>query len=203
MRLYFVRHGESEANRLHVISNRDDAYGLTPAGQHQAFALAQALQHYPISTLFSSPICRALETTAILSQALGLPYQITDALREYDCGILEGQSDSVSWQIHQDIAQDWLLHRNWERHPDQGESCWDIQRRFMPFIQAFTQPDSHPNTHALLVSHGGTLSQMLPLILTNIDVLFVVAHPIGHTDCIIAEQRPDGLTCLQWGDISP
>ncbi len=29
MQLYFVRHGESEANRLHVISNRDDRYGLT------------------------------------------------------------------------------------------------------------------------------------------------------------------------------
>lgn len=209
MRIYFVRHGESDANRLHVISNRGERlrrakryrYGLTPTGQQQVHTLAKILQQYPISAIFTSPLCRAVETAEILSHTLDLPYQITDALREYDCGILEGKSDPESWQLHQEIAEDWLLHHNWERRPDQGESFLDIKHRFLPFIEQLTQPASLHDKHMLLVGHGGLFKLMLPLILTNIDVPFVTQHPISHTDCIIAELQPNGLQCLQWGEI--
>jgi len=68
MRLYFVRHGESEANILRVISNRGYRYGLTVRGQQQAVTLAQHLQHVPISSIFSSPLRRAVETADILSR---------------------------------------------------------------------------------------------------------------------------------------
>jgi len=39
--------------------------------------------------MFSSPILRAREIADILSQSLHQPYQVTEALRENDCGILE------------------------------------------------------------------------------------------------------------------
>ncbi|MFM7470408.1 MAG: histidine phosphatase family protein, partial [Nodosilinea sp.] len=99
-KFYFVRHGESEANTLHIIANRDHGYGLTPRGQQQAQTLAAKLQPIVPAAIFTSPLCRAVETAAILSQVLGPPYQITDALREYDCGVLEGRSDPQSWQLH-------------------------------------------------------------------------------------------------------
>jgi broad specificity phosphatase PhoE len=201
MQLYFVRHGESEANRLHVISNRGDRYGLTPTGQQQAQALAEKLKLFPISAIFTSPLRRAIATTEILSHVLGLPYHITDALREYDCGILEGQSDPESWQLHQAIANDWLLHHNWERRPEQGENFVDIKNRFLPFIEALTQNTSLTEAHILLIGHGGLFKLMLPLILTNIDFPFVAEQGISHTDCITAELHPDGFRCFQWGEI--
>src|SRR6476646_8171101 len=43
MKLYFVRHGESEANLLREISNRGTRHGLTAKGRAQATALAQSL----------------------------------------------------------------------------------------------------------------------------------------------------------------
>ncbi|MFM7449308.1 MAG: histidine phosphatase family protein [Leptolyngbyaceae cyanobacterium] len=201
MRVYFVRHGESAANTLKIISNRGDYYGLTPTGQQQSQALAEKLKPFPISAIFTSPLCRAIETAKILSQTLELPYQITDTLREYDCGILEGKSDPESWQLHQEIADDWALHQNWHRRPDQGESFLDIKNRFLPFIASLTQDASLANAQILLVGHGGLFKQMLPLILTNIEPPFVIAQGISHTDCIIAELQPDGFRCLQWGEI--
>jgi hypothetical protein len=42
---------------------------------------------------------------------------------------------------------------------------------------------------------------MLPLVLTNIDQQFVYEHGIGHTTCIIAESHPEGLQCVQWGEV--
>ncbi|MFB2980282.1 histidine phosphatase family protein [Microseira sp. BLCC-F43] len=201
MRLYFIRHGESEANRLQVISNRGDRYSLTAKGQQQARTLAENLKPFPLSTIFTSPLRRAIETAEILSDELGEPYQITDALREYDCGILEGKSDQESWRLHREIAQDWVVQQNWQRKLDGGESFLEIKNRFVPFIERLTEAEFRSDNHILLVGHGGIFQLMLPLLLTNIDRHFVTEHGICHTDCIITEPQPDGFRCLQWGEI--
>ena len=92
MRLYFTRHGESQANLLHEISNRGLRYGLSSKGREQAHALTQHLEGQGITKIYSSPLLRAIETSIILANSLKLDYEITDALREYECGILEGLS---------------------------------------------------------------------------------------------------------------
>jgi broad specificity phosphatase PhoE len=102
MKLYFVRHWESEANILHVISNRESPFGLTPLGRQQANTLANTLRDVPIAVIFSSPILRARETAEILARSFNQSYQVTEALREYDCGILEDKADEESWKLHRD-----------------------------------------------------------------------------------------------------
>jgi len=199
MKLYFVRHGESEANTRRVISNRESPFGLTDLGRQQAKSLADKLKDIPITAIFSSPVLRARETADILSQLLRQTYQITEALREYDCGILEEQSDAASWKLHREIYEDWTLHHNYQRQPEGGECFLDIQNRFLPFIEALTHNGSNTNHHILFVGHGGLFQLMLPLMLTNIDNGFVRSHGIKHTDCVIAEQQAGGLVCLQWG----
>lgn len=198
MKLYFVRHGESEANTRRVISNRESPFGLTELGRQQAYDLADRVKHIRFSAIFSSPVLRAGETAEILSQLLRQPYTVTEALREYDCGILEDQSDDASWGLHREIYEDWTLNHNYERKPDGGECFLDIRNRFVPFIQSLTGDGLHTD-HILLVGHGGLFQLMLPLVLANIDDDFVRSHGIGHTDCIIAEQQPVGLVCRQWG----
>jgi broad specificity phosphatase PhoE len=200
MKLYFVRHGESEANIQHVISNRESTFRLTSQGKGQAYALAQNLKDIPITTIYSSPVLRATETAEILSQAFHLSYQVTEALREYDCGILEEKSDEVSWKLHGEIAEDWIVNHNYLRKPQGGENFLDIKKRFIPFIESFTHNHLNSQNPVLFVSHGGLLQLMLPEILTNIDHDFVRLHGIGHTQCIIAELLKDELVCQQWGD---
>ena len=199
MKLYFVRHGESEANTRRVISNRESPFGLTDLGRQQAKSLADKLKDIPITAIFSSPVLRARETADILSQLLRQTYQITEALREYDCGILEEQSDAASWKLHREIYEDWTLHHNYQRQPEGGECFLDIQNRFLPLIKSLTNDGLHTNHHVLIVGHGGLFQLMLPLVLTNIDNGFVRSHGIRHTDCVIAEQQAGGLVCLQWG----
>ena len=96
MRIYFARHGESQANLLHEISNRGLRHGLTRKGREQAEGLARRLQGIPIATIYSSPVLRAIETSVILAHRLDVDYEVTEALREYDCGILEGRSSDVT-----------------------------------------------------------------------------------------------------------
>jgi broad specificity phosphatase PhoE len=201
VKLYFVRHGESEANTLGVISNRESRYGLTEAGKQQANLLAARLKDVPLTEIYSSPILRARETAEILSQSFHLPYQITEALREYDCGILEEKSDEESWKLHSEIAEDWTQNHNHLRKPDSGETFLETSKRFIPFIESFTQNGLPQEDHILFVSHGGLLQLMLPEILTNIDHAFIRSHGIRHTQCIIAEQQSATLVCLQWGSV--
>jgi len=197
MKLYFVRHGESEANLQHVISNRESRIGLTELGKEQAQILADNISSIPITAIFSSPILRAKETSDILSRAFYLPYQVTEALREYNCGYLEGRSDEASWKQHRKYFEDWTLHHNFSSKPTAGESFIDIQDRFLPFIESL----KHRNDERiLLIGHGGLFQLMLPLVLTNIDSEFVRSHGIGHTECVIAELHTDGFICEQWGD---
>src|SRR5262245_51081645 len=107
MHLYFVRHGESEANVLRVISNRQLPHGLTEKGKQQASVLAESLKSVPIAALYSSPILRAIQTSEILAKTLAIPYETTDALREYDCGVLEGRADDDAWRQHDVIFERW------------------------------------------------------------------------------------------------
>ena len=198
MKLYFIRHGESEANTQHVISNRASRFGLTELGRQQAGLLVKNLRDIPVSAIFSSPIFRAKETADIVSRAFYLPYQVTEALREYDCGYLEGKSDDESWKQHRRYYEDWTLHHNYNSKPTAGESFMDIQNRSLPFIESLKH---RSNDHILLIGHGGLFQLLLPLVLTNIDDEFVKSHGVGHTECIVAELCCDGFTCLQWGEI--
>ena len=201
MKLYFVRHGESEANTLHVISNRESPFGLTDLGRQQVHTLATNLCDVPVTAIYSSPVRRARETAEILAASFDRTVQVTEALREYDCGILEERSDEVSWKLHREISEDWIRNHNYLRKPEGGESFLDIQNRFIPFIERLTIHGLEKEDQIVLVGHGGLFHLMLPLLLTNIDNSFVSAHGMGHTEYILAEQRPAGLVCLQWGPV--
>jgi len=93
MRIFFVRHGESEANILKTFSNRGWKHPLTQRGQKQARALAAQLQGRGVTAIYTSPLRRAVESAEILAERLGVPCQIEPALIEYDVGIYEDRSD--------------------------------------------------------------------------------------------------------------
>ena len=60
MRIYFSRHGESEANLLHEHANRGFKYGLTETGRAQTAALSARLENVPLARIYSSPLKRAV-----------------------------------------------------------------------------------------------------------------------------------------------
>ena len=198
MKLYFVRHGESEANLLHEFSNRGFKHGLTERGFQQAEQLGLNLHHIPFKKIYSSPLKRTVQTAEILQQHLNCPLEITDALREFDTGILEGKSDPESWSIHQLVFKQWL-GGNWEARIAGGESHLDIQARFIPFIESLQQ--QFTNENILLVGHGGLFGSMLPMIMTNLAFASIGEIQIDHTMPIIAEARSDGFYCTYWGKL--
>jgi probable phosphoglycerate mutase len=198
MRLYFARHGESEANLLRIISNRDLPHGLTALGRQQAAGLAAQLAGAGLTAMYASPLLRARQTAEILSEHLGLPFKISAALREYDCGVLEGKSDPESWRLHQKLREDWLIRHQWDSAITDGERFDDIRRRFLPFVQGLVEAAGPAERSILLIGHGGLYQCMLPLLLTDIHFAWAAHQPFPNTAYVLAESRPGGLVCLDW-----
>lgn len=198
MKIYFARHGESQANVLHQISNRGLRHGLTRRGREQAFTLAHSLKDKAITHIYSSPVLRALETSIIVANQLDLDYEVADALREYDCGIVEGCSDEESWRQWKDLFDAWTIHKQWERRIEGGETFIDIQNRFVPFIDGLISRFGDTQSEILCVSHGGVYWMMLPLVLKNVDLETIALHGLDYTSCILSESRAGGLVCVEW-----
>ena len=171
MKIYFARHGESQANILHEISNRGLRHGLTPRGREQAAALARRLEKLPIATIYSSPLLRAIETSVILAHHLRLEYEVVDALREYDCGIAEGRADAAAWQLWQELSDAWTIHGRHEQRIEGGESFLDVRSRFVPFIEGLVAQYAATGAGIVCVGHGGLYRMMLPLVLPEGDAL--------------------------------
>lgn len=199
MRIFFARHGQSQANILHEISNRGLKHPLTPTGREQAAALGAALRPRSIARVYSSPVLRALETSVIVAHHLGIDYEVSDALREYDMGHLEGRADEEAWQQWRDLFDAWLHDRRWEQRVDGGESFHDVRDRFLPFINDLIHRHQHSEANVLCVAHGGLYWMMLPLVLTNVDAAFIERQGgFAYTGVIVAEHTPQGLICIEW-----
>jgi probable phosphoglycerate mutase len=202
VKLYFVRHGESEANVQRIHWNKAVGYGLTEKGRAQADALASDLANIPFAAIYCSPVLRAAQTAQIAGQRLGLTPQVEDALRETDCGTLEGRpvdpgSPDAGWRI---VAQ-WMKHDKHDLRFPGGESYSDIAARFMPFIDRLEEAYDHTEANVLIVSHGTALATMLPLLLSNVDKAFVMARPpFDGSFYVVAELRGSEWVCLRWGE---
>jgi broad specificity phosphatase PhoE len=93
-----------------------------------------------------------------------------------------------------------MLHDNHDARIDGGESFHDIRARFVPFVAGLKGMYRHTDANLLLISHGGTLRCMLPLLVSNIDNASVLHRPFGYATPIVVELRDDEWVCLRWGE---
>jgi len=192
MRLYFTRHGESEANVRKIISNRGLPHPLTETGRLQAAALAEKLRERPITRIYASPIPRARETAEIVSAALGAPLELADGLREPDCGVLEGRSDEAAWVEHDRWKKNWSSGRDLDKKLEGGESYEDVRERFVAFVKGLVARYGKTDAEFLLVTHGAAMLIGLPALFT-VDQQSILNYGLGHTALFAAEVQDGKL----------
>lgn len=150
MRLFMIRHGESQANVDRVYAGHVNA-PLTACGVDQAIAIRPILRRIPFDRVYSSDLCRAWDT-----QKHALPdavCQTTELLREFDVGNLAGQS--FVW--HKDkIAMD----RDYT--PYGGESPEMVCSRLERFLDLL---EHEPCENVAAFTHHGVVVCMMRKIL--------------------------------------
>jgi broad specificity phosphatase PhoE len=92
--IYFIRHGESEANLKHVFAGQKDNSPLTEKGIEQAKAEGLKIKEMglKIDKIISSPLIRAFDTAKIVAEIIGYDkeIEIDTRITEYDMGTLTG-----------------------------------------------------------------------------------------------------------------
>jgi probable phosphoglycerate mutase len=105
LRLYLIRHGETEWSLTSQHTGRTDI-PLTPRGEEEARELAPGLKSIPFSHVLTSPLQRARKTCDLAG--LGAAATIEPDLAEWDYGDYEGKR---SVDIRKQRA-DWNVFRD-------------------------------------------------------------------------------------------
>ena len=118
--LYFIRHGESEANLEGLFAGQKDDSHLTDTGREQARMASRELKkrQIKIDHIVSSPLKRAYETATVIANELGLDSTqvvLDERVQEYDMGAYTGQPhqrvSSIEF-VYSEGAEDPFLFRH-------------------------------------------------------------------------------------------
>jgi probable phosphoglycerate mutase len=151
--LYLVRHGENRANITKEFSHRLVDYELTERGRLQAIQTAEYFRTIPVDRIFSSPLKRAVETAAYISQAKGLKPEIVEGFRELNVGELERRApDRESWGVYFKVTSDWYAGRMDSRFPG-GEDYRELLDRFYGALREALADEAAKDI--VVVGHGG------------------------------------------------
>lgn len=93
MKLYLVRHGESECNVQRRLYGRTDC-SLTEKGCRQAREVGEKLAGEHIDLCISSPLIRAAETARLALAGRSVRIELDDGLMEQDMGEFENRPSS-------------------------------------------------------------------------------------------------------------
>lgn len=153
MRVYVIRHGESENN---LNGRRTGWYDtpLTPKGEQDAAKASRIIRGIPFDKIYSSDLSRAQKTAQI-----ALPdcsYETTPLVREINVGTLANQPASVL----NDAQRAYTLQHGFADYD--GETREQFRDRIGKFM---TQLESLQADNVAVFAHAGCLTTMLDFVM--------------------------------------
>ncbi|MDI6816736.1 MAG: histidine phosphatase family protein [Actinomycetota bacterium] len=157
MRIYLIRHGETQLNKEFRFIGRTDP-ALSEQGKAQARALAERLAVENISAIYVSDLLRATQTASIIAGDSGVDVVETEGLREIDFGNWEGLSYNEIMEHDKEILDSWIENPTGVDIPG-GESWRHFESRIN---DAFDDIMRNEHGHAIaLVTHGGPIKLLM------------------------------------------
>ncbi len=152
--IYFIRHGETQANRDGVFRGRSDV-PLSPAGMRQARELGVRFAALDVQRVFSSPLQRAAQTAAICFP--GRAVVMHELVNNLDLGRWAGRRKTEI------AAEEPELWRRWLEEPERmsfpgGESLAAVKARTRAFHLLLA---AAPEERIAVVSHRSVLKALL------------------------------------------
>ena len=186
-KIYFVRHGETKANKLRLLFGHWDL-DLNKNGIRQAKKAAEKLlkitKRKRIDFLISSPLKRAKHTAKIIAKHLvraGLapaPKIILDKnLIEKSEGTWEGKS---FWEVRKKDSKNYYrwLKNPIKNRPPKGESIEDLNKREKKFYK--TVSEKYKGKNIIVVTHSGPIRLFILNILgVNINKFWRIQTQCG------------------------
>lgn len=169
MRIFFLRHGQTDWNATHRIQGGIGGIDLNEAGVRQAETAAEGLRQAGLSfdRVYSSPYLRAMHTAGIVCSAVGGTPVPDERVHEICFGDYEGTpyldggflDDNIRAAFEDPVAY----------VPRGGETYAQVLARVQEFLNGELRPLEGRCDRVLVVSHGGILHAVVTLVL-GLDV---------------------------------
>lgn len=193
---YFVRHAHAEWSP-------DENRPLSKRGKRDAILVADVLQEYPISHIFSSPYPRAYQTIVPYAERNKIEIQLVTDLRER---VLSARPPEDFLEA---VRKTWL---NPEFSHPGGESISSVQKRGLGVLSKLIEQFS--GEHIALSTHGNLMAATLQRFDRSIDFsfwgsmtfpdIYILAFSRGGPSTIVRIWHPSGLNAsAQLGPVNP
>ena len=160
MKIYLIRHGQTDWNLEGKIQGRHDV-SLNETGSKQAELLAMGMDKRPVVQIFSSRQKRALETAQAVGRRQHVAVTVVDGLEEVEFGEWEGKTwDEISREYPEEFKV-WCTEPA-EIVPPGGESRPQIYRRIGNALKEILR---RSRGDIAIVSHGAALAYMVSIML--------------------------------------
>jgi probable phosphoglycerate mutase len=165
LKIYLLRHGETSCSQQGTYCGNLDP-DLTPEGAQMAQYFADAYKEMSWTDVYVSPMKRTIATAKPLCDALGLPMQVRDGLKEIAYGEWEDKQQDFVKQHYQEDYVRWLTEPAWNS-PTGGETSTQVASRAMPILTEIE--NKYLDGNVLIVSHKATIRIILCSLL-GIDI---------------------------------
>lgn len=196
MKIYLVRHGQTDANAKRIFQGWLDL-PLNDTGRSQVQWVGDRLAQIQFDRIYTSPLQRALETTRIITAVSLAPTKpeiiIELALKEMNFGSFDGLSSAeIEARFPEEYCQwqeDWV-----NIAPPEGEKAVGMFSRVCTWFEHLTQSEeekvsanqSDSSENILIVTHEGVILQILAHILG-----------LGLSQCWRLRVEPGSITEVQ------
>ena len=161
MRLYIIRHGETEWNVLKRFQGRSDI-PLNDEGRRLARITAEALREVPFSRIYTSPLKRAYETAMIIKADRDIPVIEESRIIEIGFGEYEGLCcGKEHYNIPDPDFMNFFEKPEAYKPPRGAEGIDELKARTADFLQEIVYNKDMENDTVLVSTHGAALRGLL------------------------------------------
>jgi probable phosphoglycerate mutase len=168
--IILLRHGQAENNTKKILAGRSPGVNLTEVGIQQAEQAGKILKALNISTIYSSPIDRAIQTAEIITKQCDLEVILDDRLIELDMGKFTMMPYDEIFAKHGNVFL--KFYEGSEEVSENGvETFAQVQKRMFEMVNFVL--DNHKDENVVLVTHMDPIKAMIGKVLNlKPEILF-------------------------------
>ncbi len=187
IRLYLIRHGETEWNTVKRFQGWTDIE-LSSRGIEQARLLSERFRNIKLDEIYSSPLKRAVKTAEPIAEKKGLELKTSEYFKEINFGIWEGKTRDELSALYGAEFDDFLIHP--EAHTFPGDGSFDaVTERIKKGLNMVL--DAKDNISVAIVSHGGIIRLIVKYLL-DIEGEWYNKTWIDNTSITLLELKKGG-----------
>lgn len=162
MRLYIIRHGQTNWNKERKLQGRTDI-PLNESGREVAELTKEGFKDIPFDIAFTSPLKRAKETAEIILTGRNIPIIDEPRIIEVNFGSYEG----CDFDLPDEYIQNFFSAPEKYFSINGMEPMEDILGRMKSFLQELCQNPELQDKTILISTHGAALSGLMTVIKGN------------------------------------